>query len=94
MLWAVRSGMRREDLPVRCGKYKSVHKRFMCWARSGVWDRVFADLVADKKNPFLMLDLTIVGAHQKAATGHKKGRRRQGSGAFPRWTDDQCAPFG
>jgi putative transposase len=73
VLWVVRSGMRWEDLPERYGKYKSVHKRFARWARAGVWDRVFADLVADTKNPYLMLDSTIVRAHQQAATGRKKG---------------------
>jgi len=73
VLWVVRSGMRWEDLPERYGKYKSVHKRFARWARAGVWDRVFDDLVSDTKNPYLMLDSTIVRAHQQAATGRKKG---------------------
>jgi len=73
VLWVVRSGMRWEDLPERYGKYKSVHKRFARWARAGVWDRVFADLVGDRRNPYLMLDSTIVRAHQQAATGRKKG---------------------
>lgn len=73
VLWVVRSGMRWEDLPERYGKYKSVHKRFARWARAGVWDRVFDDLVADTRNPYLMLDSTIVRAHQQAATGRKKG---------------------
>jgi transposase len=27
-----------------------VHKRFMRWANSGVWERVFHALVSDKKN--------------------------------------------
>ena len=69
----MRSGARWHDLPGRYGKYKSVHTRFMRWARTGVWDRVFADLVADKKNLYLMIDSTIVRAHQQAATGRKKG---------------------
>ena len=73
VLWVVRSGMRWEDLPERYGKYKSVHKRFARWARSGVWDKVFADLASDRRNPYLMLDSTIVRAHQQAATGRKKG---------------------
>ena len=30
-------------------------------------------LVRDKKNQYLMLDSTIVRAHQQAATGRKKG---------------------
>ena len=47
--------------------------RLMRWARSGVWERLFVDLVADKKNQYLMLDSTIVRAHQQATTGRKKG---------------------
>jgi transposase len=75
VLWVIRSGMRWADLPERYGKYKSVHKRFMRWGEAGVWDRLFEDLVADRKNPYLMLDLTIVRAHQQAATGRKKGAK-------------------
>ncbi len=73
VLWVLRSGARWSDLPERYGKYKSVHTRFMRWARTGVWERLFADLVADRKNQYLMLDSTIVRAHQQAATGRKKG---------------------
>ena len=62
-------------LPERYGKYKSVHKRFVRWANSGVWERVFHELVRDRKNQYLMLDSTIVRAHQQAATGRKKGAR-------------------
>jgi transposase len=72
VLWVIRSGMRWADLPERYGKYKGVHKRFVRWAESGVWDRPFDDLMADQKNPYLMLDSTIVRAHQQAATGRKK----------------------
>ena len=85
-------GARWHDLPERYGKYKSVHKRFMRWAQSGVWERIFEDLIRDKKNLYLMIDSTIVRAHQQAATGRKKGLRGQGSGAFPSWTDDQNPP--
>ena len=48
VLWVLRSGARWHDLPERYGKYKSVHKRFGCWAASGVWDKIFSDLVADR----------------------------------------------
>ena len=50
VLWVVRSGARGADLPERYAKYKSVHTRFVRWAHKGVWDRVFAELVRDKKN--------------------------------------------
>lgn len=75
-------------LPERYGKYKRVHKRFVRWAHSGVWDRVFDEFVRDRKNQHLMINLTILRAHQQAATGRKK-ERGKGSGAFPRRSDDQ-----
>lgn len=83
MLWVLRSGARWSDLPERYGKYKSVHKRFVRWARAGVWDRVFGELVQDKKNQYRMIDSTIVRAHQQAATGCKKVARTR-LWAFPR----------
>ena len=76
VLWVLRSGMRWADLPERYGPHKSVHKRFVRWARAGVWDLVFRDLSSDRANPHLMLDSTIVRAHQQAASGRKKGAQK------------------
>jgi transposase len=81
VLWVLRSGGHWHDLPDRYGKYKSVHKRFSRWAVSGVWEKVFHELVGDRKNQYLMLDSTIVRAHQQAATGRKKGVRTRLWGA-------------
>jgi transposase len=75
VLWILRSGARWSDMPEdRYGKYKSVHKRFTRWAKKGVWERIFKHLTKDRDNEYLMIDSTIVKAHQQAATLKKKTR--------------------
>jgi putative transposase len=64
VLWAIRSGAHWHDLLDRYGKYKTVHKRFARWAKAGVWERIFDDLTSDPENQYLMLDSTVVRAHQ------------------------------
>jgi hypothetical protein len=44
----------------------------------GVWERIFKALITDRRNEYLMLDTTLVRAHQQAATG--KGGQNQALG--------------
>jgi len=75
VLWILRSGARWSDLPKgRYGCYKTVHKRFIRWANKNIWETIFDMLANDKDNKYLMIDSTIIRAHQQAATCKKKVR--------------------
>lgn len=79
VLWVLRSGAHWHDLPERYGKYKTIHKRFGRWADGGVWERVFKHLIDDPDNDYVMLDTTLIRAHQQAAGGKGgRGIRRWG----------------
>jgi transposase len=71
-MWIARSGAPWRDLPERYGDWKNTHRRFSRWATRGVWRAVFAALNVDTDLDILMMDSTIVRAHQHAA-GAKKG---------------------
>jgi len=79
VLWVLRSGAHWPDLPERYGKWKTAHQRFSRWSRAGVWERVFADLIKDRDNQYLMLDSTLVRAHQQATTGRGSGPKKGAS---------------
>jgi transposase len=77
VLWVLRSGAHWHDLPERYGKWKTVHTRFSRWAKAGVWERIFEALIGDRDNQYLLLDTTLVRAHQQAATGKGGPRLRR-----------------
>ncbi len=44
VIWIGRTGAPWRALPAEYGKWSSVHKRFMRWARAGVWQMIFNTL--------------------------------------------------
>ena len=72
VLYRYRAGIPWRDLPERFGDFRAVHTRFSRWARSGVWQKVFEVLAADPDNEYVMIDATIVRAHQHSAGAQKK----------------------
>jgi transposase len=73
VLYRYRTGCPWRDLPERFGMWKSVHQRFSRWAKTGVFERIFAMLASDHDNEYMMFDATIVRAHQHSAGAVKKG---------------------
>lgn len=76
VLWVLRSGAFWSDMPERYGNWKSNHKRFTRWAKAGVWEEIFEILADDPRNEYVMLDSTIVRAHQQAVCGKGGAKTR------------------
>lgn len=74
VLWTARTGAHWRDLPKHFGKWNSVYVRYNRWSRSGVWKRIFQALSEDADFEYVMIDSSIVRAHQHAA-GAKGGKQ-------------------
>jgi transposase len=72
VLWIAKTGVPWRDLPERFGKWNSVWKRFDRWSGKGIWLRVF-EALKDPDLEWLILDSTVIRAHQHAAGAVKKG---------------------
>ena len=78
VLWIARAGASWRDLPPAFGNWNSVFQRFRRWAKKGVWERIFNALVESPDFEYLIIDSTIVRAHQHAA-GAKGGAKMRRS---------------
>lgn len=72
VLWIVLTGSPWRDLPEVFGDWNSVFRRFSRWSAKGVWWRMFDAMSDDPDFEYLIVDSTVVRAHQHAA-GAKKG---------------------
>ena len=79
VLWIARTGCPWRDLPPEFGSWHNTHTRFSRWGTKGVWQRVIEAVSTDADLQALLLDSTVVRAHQHAAGAQKNtGRRRSG----------------
>lgn len=70
--WIFKTGAPWRDLPERYGHWKNVHRRFSRWSKAGMFDKIFRVLSENADMEFLLMDGTIVKAHQHAAGAKKK----------------------
>ncbi|WP_182356153.1 IS5 family transposase [Komagataeibacter europaeus] len=80
VLYRYRASIPWRDLPVRSGDWKNVRRRLRRWCEGGVIERIFRHLAADRDNEYMMIDSTIVRAHQHSAGARKKGGADQAIG--------------
>ena len=77
----LREGCRWRAVPDEYGPYTTVFNRYNRWSKRGIWQGIFATLVACADPPaVVMIDSTAVKAH-RAAGGAKGGRKTRQSAA-------------
>lgn len=74
VIWVGRNGGRWRSVPSEYGKWSSIHKRFKRWSDAGIWQVIFNTLVEAADMEWVMIDSTIVRAHQHSA-GAKGGSK-------------------
>ena len=72
VLWIARTGSPWRDLPPALGNWHATSTRFSRWGKAGVWQRVIDAVSEDADLEALLIDSTIVRAHQHAAGAQKK----------------------
>jgi transposase len=51
IIYVIRNGLMWKDAPRGYGPHKTLYNRFVCWSRMGVFERIFAALVAEAGIP-------------------------------------------
>ena len=69
VLYRLRTGIPWRDLPERFGSWKTVYNRFANWSHRGHWEAIFKTLQLDFDEQGVILDASVVRAHQDAAGG-------------------------
>ena len=82
IIYVIRGGLMWRDAPKAYGPHKTIYNRFIRWSRLGVFNRIFAELVAKAGEPdTIMIDATHLKAHRTAASLLKGGFFPDVSGA-------------
>lgn len=84
VVWIGRNGSRWRALPKEYGNWNSVFQRFRRWAKKGVWQMIFNTLAVDAETEWLMIDSTIIRAHQNSAGAKNSGGKKSSPGSKSR----------
>lgn len=72
VLWIVRTSSPWRDLPTELGNWHTTYTRFKRWGEAGVWQKIVEAVSGDSDMEWLMIDSTVVRAHQHSAGAKKK----------------------
>jgi putative transposase len=70
--WMARAGAPWRDMPTELGNWHTTYTRFNRWCRTGRWEAILQQLGSPRELSALMIDSTVVRAHQHAAGAKKK----------------------
>lgn len=85
IIHVLKRGLQWRDAPEIYGPHKTLYTRFRRWSRLGVFDKIFANLVAESgAADHLQIDATHLKAHRTASSLLK-------GGMFPALLDEQKA---
>jgi putative transposase len=76
VLWLARTGAPWRDLRSDLA-WNSVWRRFSRWAKRGVWDRILHAVADDPDFEYVVIDATVIRAHQHSAGGKGGFRTKQ-----------------
>ena len=79
IIWRLRTGAPWRDVPEEFGPWRTIYTRFRRWSCNGLWDSVMKYFTEDADTEWVMIDSTVVRAHQHAA-GAKGGQDSQDLG--------------
>jgi transposase len=69
VLWIAKTGAPWRDFPSRFGPWKTIFNRFDRWSKREVWRDIFYALALSDDEIGVLLDGSVVRAHQDAAGG-------------------------
>jgi transposase len=72
----MRTGAQWSELPPQYGAYKTIHKRFIYWAKKGLWNDILAYVAEEHDGESFMIDGSVIRAHA-CASGYQKGSQEQ-----------------
>lgn len=79
IIWRLRTGAPWRDVPEEFGSWRTIFTRFIRWSRNGLLKAIFEVLRRDADTEWIMIDSTVVRAHQHAA-GARGGQTSQDLG--------------